>query len=63
MSTRVRVIEALERRRFPATAALLAWEVDAPPSTVRHVLSELVDLGAVSRSKPSGAYRYQLVRG
>jgi DNA-binding IclR family transcriptional regulator len=57
-----RVVELLERRTRPITAALVAFEVDATPTATAAVLLDLVRLGIVKREKPAGAYRYELVR-
>jgi DNA-binding IclR family transcriptional regulator len=62
MSARIRILEALDRRSRPATASLLAHEADCQPSTAAQILRELVELGAATRTKPAGAYRYELVR-
>lgn len=62
MSATVRILEALERRQRPATASLLAYEADCQPSTAAQILRDLVALGVASRTKPAGAYRYELVR-
>lgn len=62
MTATARLIEALERRTRPATAALLAHEADCQPNTAAQILRELVALGVATRTKPARAYRYELVR-